>query len=133
MTNNRITRLWRHIRQSWHPTPLEKPVVDEMFPEMDALQRSAESFRYSFLSWEFWMSPNGQVREWLRHNTRAALFIGVPALILLPIIGIALAQMAAWTIALSIIAGHLIIIPVLLVVLVLVVLSLIKLIKSIFC
>jgi len=113
MKSNRCTRLWRWLKLSWRPQKLTKPVVDEMFPNMDAIQRSAESFRYSILSWEYWASPNGQVREWCRHNTRAVVLLFIPALIIIPIIGFALSQVAAWTVALTIIAGHLIILPVL--------------------
>jgi hypothetical protein len=99
---------------------------------MDAIQRSAESIRYGILSWEFWASPNGQVREWLRHNTRAVVFLGIPALVIIPVIGFALTQIAGWTEALSAIASHMIVIPVLLLVALLVIAGCVKLIKSLF-
>ncbi|MGC3990615.1 MAG: hypothetical protein QM796_13230 [Chthoniobacteraceae bacterium] len=62
---------------------------------LDGLSRSAESIRYSILSLEFWISPNGQVREWLRHNTRLAVFLGIPALLVFPIVIVLLCQFAA--------------------------------------
>ena len=132
MKTNRLTRLWGWIRHSWQPQKLNPPAVDPMFPAMDAIQRSAESIRYSILSWEFWASPNGQVREWLRHNTRAAVLLFIPALIIIPLIGFALSHIAGWTVALQTIAGHMIIVPVLLLTASLVVTFVIKVIKFIF-
>jgi len=69
MVINRFTKLWHSVKGRWKPQKLEKPVVDPAFPEMDGIQRSAEAIRYSILSWEFWASPNGQMREWMRHNS----------------------------------------------------------------
>jgi hypothetical protein len=132
MKNSHITRLCQWVRQTWRPTPLEKPVVDPLFPQMDALERSAESIRYSILSWEFWASPKGQVREWMRHNTRLVVLLFIPALIIIPIIGFALAQIAAWTIALAIIAAHLIIFTILAVVVLLIINTIFQIIKSLF-
>jgi hypothetical protein len=103
-----------------------------MFPDMDCLQRSAESFRYSILSWEYWASKNGQVREWLRHNTRLVVLLFIPALIILPMIGFGLTQIAGFTVALAVIAGHIIIIPLFLLVSLLVVAAAIKIIKITF-
>ena len=128
MINRRLARAFCWLKRTWRPHPVDKPVVDLMFKQMDAIQRSAESFRYSILSWEFWASPNGQVREWMRHNTRLVVLLFIPALIILPIIGFALAQVAAFTVALTVIGAHLIVIPVLFLLLV----GIIKFIISIF-
>jgi hypothetical protein len=132
MKTDRCTRLWRWVRQSWQPTKLNPPAVDPMFSEMDAFQRSAESFRFGLLSWEFWVSPNGQVREWLRHNTRAVVVLSIPALIVIPMIGFALSHIAGWTVALQTIAAHMIIVPVLLLTASLVVTFVVKVIKILF-
>ena len=132
MRISRFSRIWLRIRQSWHPQPVKEPVVDPLLPEMTCIERSAESIRYSILSTEFWISPDGQVREFIRHNTRLVALLFIPALIIIPIIGFALGQIAAWTVALTIIAGHIIIIPVLILAALLTILSIIKLIKSIF-
>ena len=60
----------------------------------------------------------------------ALLFI--PALVIIPIIGFALGEIAAWAVSLTIIAGHAVLIPLLALVALLVILSIIKLLKSIF-
>jgi len=132
MTTSRFTRLWMRIRVSWRPQQLQKPIVDPMFPAMDVFQRSAESLRYSILSWEFWASPDGQVREWVRHNTRAVVLMVIPALIIIPMIGFALSSIAGWTVSVQTIAGHMIIVPVLLLLAFIVITATIKLLKSLF-
>ena len=132
MLVNRITRIWKRIKQSWHPKPLEPPTVDPEFIHLNDMQRAGDSIRYGILSWEFWISPNGQVREWIRHNTRLALVLAPVVLVLIPLIGFGLAQLAAWTVALAIIAGHLIIVPILLLVAFLVISAAVKLIKALF-
>ena len=97
----------------WEPIPIAAPTVDPDLVHLDPLTRSAESLRHSVLSLEFWISPNGTVREWLRHNTRLAIILAIPAFILLPIVTFALWQLVSWLAALAIIAGKLIVIPVL--------------------
>ena len=131
MKTSRLSKTFLRIKHAWRPQKLEKPLVDPLFPEMDAVERSAETSRYSILSTEFWISPDGQVREWIRHNTRAIVLF-IPVLVLIALIGLGLSQVAAWTVALTIIAGHLIIVPVLVLLVVLVVLAIIKLLKSLF-
>ena len=128
----KINHLWHRMKQSWRPQKLNPPAVDVLFQEMDGLERSVETIRYSILSWEFWASPNGQVREWCRHNTRLVVLF-IPVLLIISMIGFALTGIAAWTIALTAIAGHIILIPVLVLLALLSVLSVLKLIKSIFC
>jgi len=31
---------------------------------MEGVERAAESWRYKILSWEYWLSPNGALREY---------------------------------------------------------------------
>ena len=59
------------------------------------------------LRWEHWASPTGDIREWLRHNTR------VGAWLLMPAIGLILWQVDGWLSMLMTIFGHLIVLPVL--------------------
>ena len=98
---------------TWNPQPITKPSVDEKLQNRDPLTRSAESIRYSILSIEFWISPNGQVREWLRHNSRLAVLLAIPAFLVLPVVTFALWQLVSWLAALNSIAGKLIVLPIL--------------------
>lgn len=101
------------FRSPWNPSPISAPTVDPHLADLDPLTRSAESLRHSVLSLEFWISPNGQVREWLRHNTRLAVVLAIPAFLILPIISFALWQLVSWLAALFLIAGNLVVIPIL--------------------
>jgi len=74
---------------------------------MPALQRCAAVFRYSVLRLEFWTSPGGGLRNWLRLNVGFALLIGIPAVVLVPIISILLGQFTHWSHSLVEIAENL--------------------------
>ena len=96
----------------WNPQPLPPPAVDPEFYHLGPIQRSAESIRYSILSFEFWISKNGQVREWLRHNSRLAAWLVIPAILVLPLMAIIVVQAGAIVAALIGIAGGLAILPI---------------------
>jgi len=101
------------FRTSWNPKPVDPPTVDPDIVSLDGLSRSAETIRYSILSFEFWLSPKGQVREWIRHNSRLAILLAAPAFLILPIVTFALWQFVSWMMALVLIAGRLIVFPIL--------------------
>ncbi len=107
------SKLKKLVSIPWDPKPVELPVPHEKLGELDPLTRSAESIRYSILSIEFWVSNDGQVREWLRHNGRLALVLAIPVLAVLPLITFALGQLVAWMSALVSISGKLIVLPLL--------------------
>jgi hypothetical protein len=101
------------VGQPWEPKPVTPPAVDPQLQQLLPLTRSAESIVYTVLSFEFWISPNGQVREWLRHNARLAVILATPVFLVLPIITFALWQIVSWLTALTSIAGKLIVLPIL--------------------
>jgi hypothetical protein len=123
--------IWNRLKTSWRPNPIHPPQVDPDLHHLDGLTRSVESIRYSILSIEFWMSPNGQVREWLRHNAHLAVWVGIPAIIVVPIITFILCQIVKWTTILTSIARHLIILPTLGLLVVVVLLLVVGLVKAI--
>ena len=102
------------LRTRWNPRPLDPPSVDSKLESLSALARSAESLRYGILTTEFWLSPQGQVREWLRSHTRAAVLLASPAFLVMPIVTFILWQFATWMALLVGIWGKLIIFPILL-------------------
>ena len=81
--------------------------------EMNGIQRAAESWRYVLLRWEHWASPTGDIREWLRHNTRIGVWLLIPAIFVMPIVGFILWQLTGWLAMLTSIAGRLIVLPIL--------------------
>jgi hypothetical protein len=125
-------RLLQKLKASWQPTPINRPQVDANLEKLDGLTRSAESFRYSILSIEWWISPNGRLREWLRHNTRLACWLIVPAVMVVPVVTFLLWQLLKWVRMLTSIAGGLIILPVLGLVAAVVIAMVVSLVKIIF-
>ena len=98
---------------TWKPEPIRKPTVDRRLQDLDALARSMECIRYSVLSIEFWISPDGTVREWLRHNVRIGVWLFIPAIFVMPAIGFILWQFTGWLSMFMSIAGKLIVLPIL--------------------
>lgn len=110
--------------------PINPPSVDPELGQLDGLQRSAEAIRYSILSIEFWISPTGQAREWLRQNSRLAVWIAIPAFLIMPVITFVLAQLNGWIGTLVGIAGNLIVLPVVAILAGIMILSTIRLVKA---
>src|SRR3954447_1404674 len=104
MNDNLIHRL----KQQWNPQPIPQPHVDPELSKLNGLQRAAESFRYTILSIEWWLSPNGKLREWLRLNGRISSVLIIPAVLIVPLVTVILWQIWQWTGWLVAIAGNLI-------------------------
>ncbi len=119
------------LQKAWHPKPVDPPTVDPDLPHLDALTRSAESIRYSILSFEFWISPNGQVREWLRHNASIGAWMAISGLLVLPLVVLILYQVMKAVGLLTSIAGHMIVLPLLVLVAAVVVLVVLSVFKGI--
>jgi hypothetical protein len=124
--------VWSKSKSSWQPKPIDPPKVDPDLHHLDGLTRSAESFRYSILSIEWWVSPNGRLREWVKHNTHLAAWLIIPAILVVPVVTFILWQLAKWVTMLTSITGHLIILPILALVAALVILVVIAIVKAIF-
>jgi hypothetical protein len=97
----------------WKPTPVEQPIIHPGFNEMNALQQIVECWRFAILSFEFWASPSGRLREWLRINCVLGALLLIPTVLILPLFGVILIHLASWLNTLTSIAGHLIALPVL--------------------
>jgi len=91
------TILKRFINDHWHPRPMDSPVVDPDLHRLSWIERSAEVLRHSLQSLEYWASPNGWLREWLRFNTKACLVLAVPSLMVIPLVSFTLGQFNEWT------------------------------------
>lgn len=100
------------IRAIWNPSKLESPRVDPLLTELNPLQRSAESLRYSTLKTEYWMSAGGTLREWFKINCCIAVVLGIPALLVVPVVTYLLIQFTSWTALLVQIAKNLVVFPI---------------------
>jgi hypothetical protein len=123
-------KLFQTFKDAWKPKPVDPPQVDPELPHLDCLTRSAESIRYSILSIEFWISPNGCVREWMRHNVRLASWLAIPAILVLPLVVLMLFQAVKAVVMLTSIAGHMIVLPILALVAAVVILVVVSIAKA---
>ena len=99
------------VLKTWEPKPLPLPEVDRGLVHFTALERSAEVFRYHFTRAEYWLSPGGWLREWIRLNLRLAFLVAIPALLVAPLVTQALTQLNAWVTQLNTTTSALVLFP----------------------
>ncbi len=104
-------KLLTRIKAHWQPKPIQPPEVDPSLPHLNALQRAVEALRYTFLSFEHWMSPNGKMREYTRLTSIVAFLLLVPAVLVFPIVTLILGEVAGWVTSLALISRSLVMIP----------------------
>jgi hypothetical protein len=105
----RRTRGW--FFQTWQPKALPIPRADGEMIWSGAVERAAEVFRYMFHCLEYWISPGGWLREWIRLNLRLAFLVAIPALLVGPLVTKALVQLNAWVTQLNNTTSALVLFP----------------------
>jgi hypothetical protein len=95
----------------WEPSQLEEPQVDPDLRHLNQVQRSAEVLRYSILRTEYWISPHGTLREWLRLNVAIAMVLGIPSLLIVPVVTYLFNEFVTWSDLLVKIATNLAVLP----------------------
>jgi hypothetical protein len=100
------------IQKYWEPKAIVPPKPDPALETMNAPQRSAEVIRYSLASLEFWMSPLGQMREYVRLNARLCMILLIPSALVLPLVSWIIYLVAGWIAMLVGLAGKLIVLPI---------------------
>ena len=95
----------------WQPKTLTPPKVDPQLQELSFAERPAEVLRYSVRKAEYWLSPKGHLREWLRFNLKAAVLLGIPALLVVPLVTFALGQFNTWTTLLAQTTSNMVLFP----------------------
>lgn len=93
--------------------PIRKPVVNTQIERLNGLLRATETFRYTILCTEHWISPEGHIREWLQKNLRWSALLVIPTLTAFPVVTLALWELEAWVGALTTIAIKLVFLPIL--------------------
>ena len=78
--------LVQNTRRMLGATPVPLPVVDPQLGKLPVIERAAEVVRYSVLRAEYWMSAAGTLRAVLRISIKVALLIGMPTLIIGPVV-----------------------------------------------
>jgi fatty acid desaturase len=102
----------RSIQQYWEPKPIDPPKPDPEIKKMSGPQRSAEVIRYSLLSFEYWLSPLGRLREWIRLNSKLSMILLIPGVLVMPLITWIIYLVAGWVAMLVGLAGNLIVLPI---------------------
>jgi hypothetical protein len=114
----------------WQPVKLSVPRLDPEVTQLDPIQRTGEVLRYSVLGLEYWLSPGGSLRQWIRLNVCIAVVLTVPALLIVPVVTYVLGAFATWAELLVRIAKHLLVFPLAAIALVALVSALLFLVRS---
>jgi hypothetical protein len=109
---NKLSCVGRIYADHWQPKPIQPPKVDPALEKLTGAQRSAEVIRFGILSLEFWLSPLGRLREWVRLNSKLSAILLIPAVLVLPLILLITGQLVQWLALLISVSGKLIILPV---------------------
>jgi hypothetical protein len=99
------------VIRRWQPEPLNAPVIDDALPHLSAIERSAEVISFSCRRFEYWLSPQGTLREWFKFNLRLAIGFAVPALLVAPLITLALNQFNLWIDVISKTTSNVVLVP----------------------
>ena len=70
---------WLTVRE-----PLQPPAIYPHLEELNAVVRSTECLRHLILSIEFWISPSGRLRQWMKLNISLAVSCSFQPLFLCP-------------------------------------------------
>ncbi len=76
--------------------PLQPPAISAELETLSTIPRSAECLRHFVLSIEYWLSPNGRLRWWLKSNVCVAAWLVIPAVVLMPVISLVLHEVDGW-------------------------------------
>ena len=77
-------------------TQLAPPMVDPQLTSLTPLERAAEVLRYSVLRAEYWLSPDGVMRQWVRFALRLWIYVMMAALIA-PSVTAVIQHVTGWT------------------------------------
>lgn len=83
--------------QHWQPEPLSVPEVDHELPRLSGIERAAEVVRFMLSRLEYALSPQGDLRAFVKLNARLALSIAIPVFMVAPLVTMAIQQFKTWT------------------------------------
>ena len=100
------------MNEYWQPKPIDPPQPDPEMKNLSGIQRAVEVVRYTILSIEWWLSPNGKLREWLRLNGKVSSVLLIPAILVVPLVTFIVWQIEKWIGWLVSIASNLVLFPI---------------------
>lgn len=96
-----------HALTKLEEKPLSPPVAPKDLERMTVVERTAAVLGYSIRRLEFWISPQGRLRQWCRINVAVGLILLIPALTVLPVAVLVFQGVATLTAYLAVIAANL--------------------------
>ena len=78
------------------PTQLTPPRVDPKLTNLTPLERAAEVLRYSVLRAEYWLSPDGAMRQRIRFAVRLWVYVMI-AVLIAPSVTAVIQHITGWT------------------------------------
>jgi hypothetical protein len=85
------------VRTAWRPESLPAPQLADDVTSLPAVERTAEILRYRLLRLEYALSPTGMLRAWFKLMFKTAVVIGIPVMLLGPLLIVILAGIAVMT------------------------------------
>ena len=75
---------------------IQPPTINPRLEELNAVVRSTECLRHFVLSMEYWLSPSGRLRCWLKINLCVCAWLFIPAIFLMPVVSLVLHEVDGW-------------------------------------
>jgi hypothetical protein len=72
----------------WRPAPLKPPEIDERILEWDPLSQAGEAVRFQVSRLEYWLSPTGVLRSWLKVCIKTGICLALIGLVMAPLTGV---------------------------------------------
>ena len=110
-TDARSGPLQRIAARALQPVPVEQPKIDPQLTKLGSIERAGEVLRFSMRQFEYWLSPRGTLREWVRLNLKLALFVGIATAVLTPVVRMLLNSVVSLSAILIEIAKNLVLLP----------------------
>jgi hypothetical protein len=73
------------------------PCVAQDLPQLSFLERSAAALSWQALRLEYALSPSGYLRAWAMLCMKTAIVLGIPAVLIVPVVTIIMTGIATWT------------------------------------
>ena len=85
---DKADRSIRRTLSSWFPItpkPLVPPTLDNQFDALTVVERITESLGYNILCFEYFLSPKGGLRQWLKINMSLFVLFAIPIFLFVPL------------------------------------------------
>jgi hypothetical protein len=82
---------------SVQPHPVARPTVDPAFIRLPGWKRALASVAHCLRCFEYWLAPQGWLREWLRLNVLVIVLAGTTILLAGPIVTAILVSLLDWS------------------------------------